>query len=86
MNLRIIQGGLADRPRQTQPTTIADEAKRRVAALGYDAYRLRMLATGEPIPRTIDRLRMQIEFVAGKLQALAAPPEDFTDDGYWPHP
>ncbi|WP_137155464.1 hypothetical protein [Rhizobium sp. FKL33] len=86
MNFRIIQGGLESRPQRSPSRTIEDEARRRIASLGYDAYRIRKLATDEPIPKAIDRVRMQIEFVAQTLSALAAPPEDFTDDAYWPHP
>lgn len=86
MHFQIIQGGLAGRPQQVSSRTIVEEARRRISALGYDVYRARMLATGEPIPKTIERLRSQIEFVALKLSALAAPPADFTDDGYWPQP
>jgi hypothetical protein len=86
MNFRIIQGGMATRPHQARSQTIGDEARRRIAALGYDAYRARMLATGEPVPKSVDRLRMQIEFVAKTLSSLAATPEDFADDAYWPSP
>jgi hypothetical protein len=86
MNFRIIQGGLAGLPKRAPSRTIDEEARRRISTLGYDTYKTRMLATGEPIPMAIERVRLQIEFIAQKLEALGAPPQDFTDDVYWPHP
>ncbi len=86
MHFQIIQGGLAGRPQQVSSRTIVEEARR--THFGARLRRLQGADAGdrEPIPKTIERLRLQIEFVALKLSALAAPPPDFADDGYWPQP
>ncbi|ACP25552.1 hypothetical protein NGR_c17880 [Sinorhizobium fredii NGR234] len=85
MKFRVIEGGKAIEAAITVgSTTIRAEAERRMTAAGYDQWRVRNLATGAPIPRPIQYLKMQIDFVAEKLEQLNPMPADFTDDKYWP--
>jgi hypothetical protein len=85
MRFRVIEGGKAIETRRgAGPAGIRDEAERRIKATGYEQWRVRSLATGAPIPRSIQYLKMQIDFVAEKLEQLNPMPTDFTDDKYWP--
>ena len=85
MKFRVIEGGKATEPNVTvESATIRAEAERRIRAAGYEQWRTRSLATGAPIPRPIQYLKMQIDFVAEKLEQLTPIPSDFTDDKYWP--
>ncbi|MDK1386786.1 hypothetical protein QN224_15355 [Sinorhizobium sp. 8-89] len=85
MKLRVIEGGKANEAMSAdREASIRAEAERRIKATGYEQWRVRSLATGAPIPRPIQYLKMQIEFVAEKLEALNPIPGDFTDDKYWP--
>ncbi|MCA1493797.1 hypothetical protein [Sinorhizobium alkalisoli] len=85
MKFRVIEGGKASETGPvTSQTGIRAEAERRIRATGYEQYRVRSLATGRPIPSSIRYLKMQIEFVADKLEQLNPIPHDFTDDKYWP--
>ncbi|PST21910.1 hypothetical protein C7U60_11610 [Mesorhizobium plurifarium] len=83
MKFTVIEGGRAA-VTAAETTTIRDEAERRIKAAGYEHWRVRSLATGAPIPGPIRYLKMQIDFVAGKLEQLNPVPSDFTDDKYWP--
>ncbi|MBP1882238.1 hypothetical protein [Sinorhizobium mexicanum] len=84
MKFRVIDGGKVHEAVSADSPTIRAEAERRIEATGYEQWRVRSLATGTPIPRSIRYLKMQIEFVAGKLEQLNPIPGDFTDDKYWP--
>ncbi|MCA1405280.1 hypothetical protein I6F26_12955 [Ensifer sp. IC3342] len=84
MKFKVIDGGKANGAMSADRPTIRAEAERRIMATGYEQWRVRSLATGSPIPRSIQYLKMQIEFVAEKLEQLNPVPGDFTDDKYWP--
>ncbi|THK37127.1 hypothetical protein EHS39_14950 [Ensifer sp. MPMI2T] len=84
MKFKVIDGGKANEAMCADGPTIRAEAERRIRATGYEQWRVRSLATGSPIPRSIQYLKMQIEFVAVKLEQLNPVPGDFTDDKYWP--
>lgn len=83
MKFTVIEGGKAV-VTAAESMTIRDEAERRIRAAGYEQWRVRSLATGAPIPGPIQYLKMQIDFVAGKLEQLNPVPSDFPDDKYWP--
>lgn len=87
MHLTVIQGGLAikdGKPRPFAKTDVEAEVARRVRALGYERYKARYAATGMPIPRAVEYLKIQISWVGETLAALHPIPEDFADDRYWP--
>ncbi|ASY63333.1 hypothetical protein SJ05684_c18910 [Sinorhizobium sojae CCBAU 05684] len=85
MKFRVIEGGKAvETTPVTGPARISQEADRRIKASGYEQWRVRSLATGAPIPSSIQYLKMQIDFVAEKLRQLSTIPHDFADDKYWP--
>lgn len=84
MMFRVIDGGKVKEAVPADRPTIRAEAERRIKATGYEQWRVRSLATGSPIPSSIQYLKMQIEFVASKLEELNPMPGDFTDDKYWP--
>lgn len=84
MKFTVIEGGKAAEVTAAGSVTIRDEAERRIKAAGYEQWRVRSPATGAPIPGPIQYLKMQIDFVAGKLEQLNPIPSDFTDDKYWP--
>jgi hypothetical protein len=84
MKFTVIEGGKAAEVTAAGSATIRDEAERRIKAAGYEQWRVRSLATGAPIPGPVQYLKMQIDFVAGKLEQLNPIPSDFTDDKYWP--
>ncbi|WEX76055.1 hypothetical protein PYH37_004322 [Sinorhizobium numidicum] len=88
MKLRVIDGGRASEPAPALGAplamTIRAEAARRIEASGYHQWRARSLATGVPIPGPIRYLKLQIDFVAEKLERLNPLPADFTEDKYWP--
>lgn len=65
-------------------TDVAAEATRRIKASGYERCRIKQLATGEPIPRALQYLKIQIDWVADTLAGLDPIPADFADDKYWP--
>lgn len=60
------------------------EAARRVRESGYDQCRARYLVTGEPIPKALQYLKIQIAWVADTLARLDPIPADYADDKYWP--
>jgi len=88
MYLRVIEGGLseseakADRPLSKSDVTA--EAMRRIKASGYDRHHARYLVTGEPIPKRLQYLKIQIAWVADTLAGLDPIPPDYADDKYWP--
>ena len=88
MKFRIIEGGLSAQCEDVNPATkeraIRAEAERRLKALGYENHRVRWLATGEPIPRPLQYLNMQIAWVAERLLKTNPIPDDYHDDKYWP--
>jgi hypothetical protein len=90
MALRVIDGGRATavpaRKDNLVPgkQDIAEEADRRLQAIGYGRWRAREAATGILMPREVKYLGMQIGFVAQALSALASVPQDFRSDIYWP--
>ncbi|MFD2343003.1 hypothetical protein GHK62_16095 [Sinorhizobium terangae] len=84
MKFRVIDGGKVNEAMSADSPTIRAEADRRIKATGYEQWRVRSLATGSPIPKSIQFSKMQIEFVAEKLEQLNPIPGDFTDDRYWP--
>ncbi|AFL52748.1 hypothetical protein ABIE78_001366 [Sinorhizobium fredii] len=85
MKFRVIEGGKAIETRSGKgPAGIRGEAERRIRASGYEQWRVRSLATGAPMPHSIRYLKMQIDFVAEKLEQLNPIPTDFADDKYWP--
>jgi hypothetical protein len=86
MHLRVIQGGRQE-ARQRRPLCRQDieaEAARRNSASGYDRAHARMLAIGEPIPKPLLYLKIQIAWVVDALSGLEHVPDDFADDRYWP--
>jgi hypothetical protein len=87
MRFRIIEGGLSERHTAGRPlskTDVAAEAARRIKAVGYDRCHVRHLATGEPIPKALQYLKIQIAWVADTLAGLDPIPDDYADDKYWP--
>ncbi|MQY49429.1 hypothetical protein GAO09_25670 [Rhizobiales bacterium RZME27] len=91
MKLTVIEGGRKNRgsdetTRSAAPTAqdVRKEAERRINASGYDAWRVRELATGAPMPVEIRYLRMQIEYAAQAIARFVKIPTDFTSDNYWP--
>jgi hypothetical protein len=88
MFLRVIDGGLSDgEARAEHPLSKNDvqaEAMRRIKASGYDRYHARYLVTGEPIPKRLQYLKIQIAWVADTLAGLDPIPADYADDKYWP--
>lgn len=89
MKLRVIEGGRAtDDGKAARPeeTAVLAEAARRLREVGYESARTRRLLTGQPVPREMQYLQLQIEFAAAALAALSSLPADFRDDRYWPQP
>lgn len=89
MVFRVIEGGLAknvSQPAAINPRDVSLEAERRLKAVGYHQYRARELCTGEPVPRPLRYLQMQIAWISEALSGLDPIPEDYTDDKYWPTP
>ena len=90
MALRVIEGGRAiGLSTDTQDgvpgkAEVACEAERRLQAIGYLKWRNREAATGMSMPREVKYLAMQIGYVAQALSELAAIPQDFRSDIYWP--
>jgi hypothetical protein len=88
MHLTVIEGGLTERrataARPFSKGDVAAEAARRIKASGYDRCRARYLATGEPIPKALQYLKIQIVWVADTLAGLEPIPDDYADDKYWP--
>ena len=89
MCLRVIDGGLrvvgADMTKSSSARRqVQAEAARRLKASGYERHHIKHLVTGEPVPSEMRYLKMQIAWVAEKLEALDPIPSDFTDDSYWP--
>ncbi|MCA1440696.1 hypothetical protein I6F07_10785 [Ensifer sp. IC4062] len=84
MKFKVIDGGKANEAMSADKPNVRVEAERRIKAIGYEQWRVRSLATGSPIPSSIQYLKIQIEFVAEKLELLNPIPGDFTDDKYWP--
>ncbi|MGI2032347.1 hypothetical protein ACRQ1B_08135 [Rhizobium panacihumi] len=91
VKLTVIEGGRsnkaegeADHLIGPTPEDVRKEAERRIHASGYDAWRIRELATGAPMPIEIRYLRMQIEYAAQAIARFVKIPADFSSDGYWP--
>ncbi|WP_275788760.1 hypothetical protein [Pararhizobium gei] len=90
MTLRVIEGGRSTLLESENPLKSTDAHKVRVEALrrlkeaGYEQYRVRSMATGQPIPRELKHFQMQIDLVAEKLAGLCPIPTDYTEDLYWP--
>jgi hypothetical protein len=45
---------------------------------------MRHLATGTPVPKALQYLKLQIGWVAETLAGLDPIPGDYADDKYWP--
>jgi hypothetical protein len=90
MRFRVIDGGLTERratpDRPLSRSDVQAEAARRIKASGYERCRVRNLVTGEPIPRALQYLKIQITWVADTLAGLDPIPGDYADDKYWPRP
>jgi len=88
MFLRVIDGGLAESAtkdeRPLSKTDVLAEAMRRIKASGYERYHTRYLVTGEPIPKRLQYLKIQMAWVADTLAALDPIPADYAEDKYWP--
>jgi hypothetical protein len=88
MYLRIIDGGLQSAEVNTTSPLSAHhvhaEAARRLRAAGYNRSHMRQLATGEPIPKPLQYLKLQIGWVAETLAGLDPIPADYAHDKYWP--
>jgi hypothetical protein len=88
MHFTVIEGGLTKRQAaEERPLCKGDvqaEAARRIRASGYERCRVRHLATGEPIPKALQYLKIQIAWVADTLAGLDPIPDDYADDKYWP--
>lgn len=88
MHLRVIEGGLredgARAPVSISARHVEAEAARRIKVSGYDNCRVRHLATGAPIPKALQYLKLQINWVADTLAGLDPIPADYADDKYWP--
>lgn len=88
MYLRVIDGGLADRgtaaDHPLSKSHVQAEAMRRIRMSGYDRHHARYLVTGEPIPKRLQYLKIQIAWVADTLAGLDPIPADYADDKYWP--
>lgn len=63
---------------------VAEEAARRMKAIGYDRWRSRELLTGIAVPRDVRYLALQIGYVADAIVRLGNIPADFRSDIYWP--
>jgi hypothetical protein len=90
MRFRVIEGGLAASARDMMDTSalslkdVQAEADRRLRLAGYERYQIRQKLTGEPVPRALQYLKLQIGWVAETLASIDPIPPDFTDDKYWP--
>lgn len=88
MGFRVITGGLDERfGGEARPLCKADvlaEAARRIRESGYERSRARSLVTGEPIPKALQYLKIQIAWVSDTLAGLEPIPADYADDKYWP--
>lgn len=88
MGLRVISGGLDEGycggRRPLSGLDVQAEAARRIRRSGYEQCRARNLVTGEPIPRALQYLKIQIAWVADTLAGLDPIPADYADDKYWP--
>jgi hypothetical protein len=88
MGFRVISGGLDEGNggswRSLSKSDVQAEAARRIRESGYERCRARHLVTGEPIPKALQYLRIQIAWVADTLAGLDPIPADYADDKYWP--
>ena len=86
MGFRVISGGLDESSgsRALTKSDVLAEAARRIRECGYERCRARHLVTGEPIPKALQYLKIQIAWVADTLAGLDPIPADYADDKYWP--
>lgn len=90
MRFTVIEGGRStDTPdkqfRQSlSARDVEIEARRRLKEAGFERSHVRYQVTGEPVPRALQYLRLQINWVAETLASIDPIPADFTDDKYWP--
>ena len=88
MYLRVIEGGMpAGETKAVSAPSVSGvhaEAARRLRAAGYHRSHMRQLATGQPIPKALQYLKLQIGWVADTLAGLDPIPPDYADDKYWP--
>jgi hypothetical protein len=86
MHLRVIEGGRNQEARRRGPVRadVEAEAARRGKTAGYERMRARHLTTGEPIPKPLQHLKIQMDWVVEALSGIDPIPADYADDKYWP--